>query len=312
MNRRQINRKQAIAFILMSALLLISGGVLLRLDYSMVQEKVHAQNQVKLDFAAEMIGYMEHMEDSSGTDSASYMTKTVRFMTMALTDSVSGEEYDGQRLFKNGAVAEVRGNQVIVPAGSPEFLRQLSAEDLKTASLAETLPAITSDGQNTAVTAGNIAGNYYYVCWPEENEQNENPYAYLDNEEFRNMAKQSFGGLLFALDETGTQSLIYEAPEAAGTYETVSPEVRAQLMHDKPRWVTAGGSRWFYTCSVIAESGSVLIWLMPASSLLLRSVVHVSLSEVSALIIFVTMIVYFFSVLLYCGSRKLAKSELLP
>ena len=130
MNKKQINRKQTSVLILMALLLLVSGAVLFRMDQAMMQKKMQARNQAKLDSVAELVRYLDHTHESGVSASAIQQQENVRFMTMSLAE-VREESGDiAQRLFSDGAVAQLNGNQVIFPQGVPEYLQKLTREDL--------------------------------------------------------------------------------------------------------------------------------------------------------------------------------------
>lgn len=288
MNRTQIKQKQLSALILMSVLLLISGTILFRMDYAGVQEIVRQRNQMKLDSAAEMIRNMERMEEFSESSLASHTEKNVRFIELILKDSAAPEGYIGPHLFADGAVAEVSGDQVIFPDGVPEHVRTLSLDELRNGCEA-------------------VSDQFCYVSWAGEQRNNEDPYAFLNTEAFQKAAEQSFRGLLLGMDRDQNLTLIFASEEASGLFG----EIDSRLAADQPKTVRAGGTKWICTYSRPEEDDLMLIWLMPQSPLFVRSVLHAALTMVSMLIIFVTLITYFFSVLSYTSTRSLSETEAL-
>ena len=301
MDKKQLIKKEITALILMALLLLITGIAFLRMDYVHVQKKVQTQNQVKLDFTAEMIEYIRNIENDTAALSLSHAQETVRFMTAALAETTAAEGSPEPRLLGDGAIVRLQGNQAVFPAGVPEYVLSLSADDIRKNSQG-------SSETEELFCSGKISEDLYYITWPDETAEAEDPYAYLSNEEFQDMASESFRGLL--IRSAGDDfSLVFESPDTAGSFSKLSDEVIRKVLANRPQTVRAGGSRWLCTYSRSEDDDSVLVWLMPDSSILLRSVIHTAISLVSELIIFVTLIHYFFSVLSYSNTHKLNSLE---
>ena len=203
-----MKKKEITAFTLMTALLLLSGFILFRMDQSKLQTKMQTENQIKLDSVAEMVRYMESIREASRA-------------------SIEAEKYP-----------------------------------------------------------------------------------YLKSDEFLEIAEQSFNGVLLLSTASDEQMpFVWKSESLAGTEFPFDPALLHELITRMPRIVKTAGSRWFCTYSIIDEGGSVLIWLMPYRSLIMRSILHVSLTQVSELIIFVTILTYFFSVLKYITTHKLTKQQ---
>ena len=82
MNKKQIRDREIAAYTLMALLLLLSGFILYRMDYSRQKSKMLDQNQMKLDFAAEVIRYMDSIQDASRTSFENHQEKNLRFTAM--------------------------------------------------------------------------------------------------------------------------------------------------------------------------------------------------------------------------------------
>ena len=138
----------------------------------------------------------------------------------------------------------------------------------------------------------------------------EEPYAYLKSDGFLEMAEGSFDGVLLLSTIADEQMpFFWKSESLSDTDLTFDPELSHELITGMPRIVKAAGLRWFCTYSRLDNGDSVLIWLMPLRSLVMRSLLHVSLTVVSELIILVTILTYFFSVLKYSKTHKLTKQQ---
>ena len=138
----------------------------------------------------------------------------------------------------------------------------------------------------------------------------EERYSYLKSDAFLEMAEQSFDGVLLLSTIADEQmSFTWKSKSISDKDLTYDPGLIHELITAKPQTLKASGSSWFCTYSQLENSDSVLIWLMPVRSLVIRSFLHVSLTVLSELIILVTLITYFFSVLKYSSTHKLTKQQ---
>ncbi len=239
MNEKQIRGREIAAFTLMGLLLLLSGIILYRMDYSRQLRKMQDQNQMKLDFVAEMIRYLDSIQDASKTSFENHQEKNLRFMTMTGAD---------------------------FPAADEDV--QISFEI-------------------------------------------ERDHSYLNDEDFQKMAKQTLDGvLILASSGDQQQSLIRDTASSSGTEASFEPELVSKLIKDRPQTVRTAGSQWLCTYSLLDNRSSVLLYLTPLRQLILRCLFHIGLAEVSALLIFVATIAYFFSVIKYSSSHPLTKQQI--
>lgn len=237
-----MKKKEITTYTVMTALLLLSGFILFRMDQSKLQQKMRNENRIRLDLLAEMIRYMEDIRESSRASYDAHLEKNLLFNTVNSDDNVTADEYPEQ-----------------VPTGD------------------------------------NL----------------DEPYSYLKNEEFPEIADQSFDGVLLLSTIADEQiSYIRKSQSLTGTDITFDPVLIHDLLTGKPQIIKAAGSRWLCSYSQLENIDSVLIWLMPLRSLVIRSVLHLSLTLVSELIIFVTILTYFFSVLEYSQTHKLTKQQI--
>ena len=237
-----MKKKEITTYTVMTALLLLSGFILFRMDQSKLQQKMRNENRIRLDLLAEMIRYMEDIRESSRASYDAHLEKNLLFNTVNSDDNATADEYPEQ-----------------VPTGD------------------------------------NL----------------DEPYSYLKNEEFPEIADQSFDGVLLLSTIADEQiSYIRKSQSLTGTDITFDPVLIHDLLTGKPQIIKAAGSRWLCSYSQLENVDSVLIWLMPLRSLVIRSVLHLSLTLVSELIIFVTILTYFFSVMKYSNTHKLTKQQI--
>ena len=69
MNDKQIKRKEITAYTLMTLLLILSAYILFRMDYARELDKMQAQSRMRLDSIAEMIQFIESIQESSRSSS---------------------------------------------------------------------------------------------------------------------------------------------------------------------------------------------------------------------------------------------------
>ena len=241
MNDKQIQRKEITAYTLMTLLLILSAYILFRMDYARELDKMQAQSRMRLDSIAEMIQFIESIQESSRSSSDVHYQKNLSLLSPLPADPTAADKSAGQ---------------------------------LRTA------------------------------------DEEEDPYAYLRSEELQDMVKQSFNGILLLVSTADEKlPLIWQSSTFSDTDNVSEPGITPKMIREQQQIVKAAGADWFCTYAEIENGGLSLIYLTPLQSVILRSIFHVSLTGVSALIIFVTMITYFFSVLKYSNTHHLTKQE---
>ena len=77
MNDKQIKRKEITAYTLMTLLLILSAYILFRMDYARELDKMQAQSRMRLDSIAEMIQFIESIQESSRSSSDVHYQKNL-------------------------------------------------------------------------------------------------------------------------------------------------------------------------------------------------------------------------------------------
>ena len=140
--------------------------------------------------------------------------------------------------------------------------------------------------------------------------QEEDHYAYLSTEEFQNIIKQSFDGILMLVSTTNEEPApIWQAITFSDTDNVPAPDITKKMITEQQQIIKASGSNWLCTCLNLKNGSTALIYLLPLRSVIMRCVYHIALAELSALIIFVTILAYFFSVIKYSKTHLLTKQE---
>ena len=227
----------------MILLLVLSGFFLFRMDYARELNKMQSQSRMRLDSIAEMILFMESIQESSGASDDSHLQKNLSLLSSLPADRAIEDKFAGQ---------------------------------LRTA------------------------------------DEEEEPYAYLRSEELQNLVKQSFNGILLLISTADEKlPLIWQSSTFSDADNVSEPGITPKMIREQQQIIKAADANWFCTYAEIKNSGMSLIYLTPLRSVIMRSILHVSLTIVSALIIFVTILTYFFSVLRYTNTHQLTKQETL-
>ena len=143
-----------------------------------------------------------------------------------------------------------------------------------------------------------------------DNDPAEGKNSYLYSEDFQKMAEQTLNGVLILASATDQPAaLIWESVSSSDAEISFDSELVSKLIKDRPQTAKAAGFHWLCTYSS-HNNDSALLYLTPLRSLIIRSVIRVSLTLVSELIIFVTILTYFFSVLEYSQTHKLTKQQI--
>ena len=95
MNDKQIKRKEITAYTLMTLLLILSAYILFRMDYARELDKMQAQSRMRLDSIAEMIQFIESIQESSRSSSDVHYQKNLSLLSPLPADSAATEKSAG-------------------------------------------------------------------------------------------------------------------------------------------------------------------------------------------------------------------------
>ena len=297
------------------ALILISGLVLLWFDLQMTQARELDRFQLRLDAIAESVHFVEKMQKSSRETFEKHFQDNLNFMASILADDISEEGYSGPMLFRDGAMVEIRGDQVIWPENIPEGFPDISAGDLREGKIITAeIPSPTDDDPGavrrlTFMTAP-VQDPCYYVDWTEEKEIQYGQYNALNDQRFLEAAEQFFDAsiLLVSTSDPSLPLLIESASRPGVKYATelgFTPEIIAERRHI----VHVNGTRSLCNWAEVENGTAVLIHIVPYHSLLVSSIMHVGLIEISILLILATLIAYIISIRKCIRTKQLSKQQ---
>lgn len=313
----ETRRKGKIVFIfaLLAVLVLVAGLIMLRMERNRLLEKEQEQSRIKLNAVAEVIRSVETMREASRESFEKRMQQYVRFVISALSDEMEKGDAPIQTLFEDGAVVEIRDNEVIWPEGSPAGLSgQVSAEDIRKGLRLEREFSVSAADPETGmkrfiILSGQIKGNYYYVDWTEEKEILSDEYAYLKDELFLNLAEEYFGGaMLLVSAEDSSLPLISKSSAFEGAESAADLGFTREMIGEERRLVQVQGEECLCAYTTVADGTATLIYTKPTSTISNRSIARIGMAMMPALVILVTMVVYILSVISYVREKRLSRT----
>lgn len=311
--------KAVAIYAVMVVLLCLTAVVLFWLDYDQWKAKELSLCQIKLDSTAETMRIMEDLQKSSKASYDRHRQDNLGFMTATLAGYITENGYTGPRLFDDGAVVELRANQVLWPEGIPDGFPTLSPEDVRQGrQLEASIPSVKASGaaasdtdeKSVLLMSGRIGGDYYYVDWTNVDDIPGNQYAGLSDEDFLNNAAEPFdGALLLVSTEEESLPIIHESGTYPETVNAAELGLTRELIEQRCANLKIGGISSLCVYSELREGAEALIFVMPFRALFMRCLPHVVMVEVSALIIIVTLCHYLLSVFRYIRGHRLTKKQ---
>lgn len=307
--------KTLLASALLAVLLVLAGFIILQMEKARLLEKEQEQGRIKLNAVAEVIRSVETMRESSRESFEKRLQQNLLFKTSTLADEMENEGVPSRTLFEDGAVAEIQGDQVVWPEGTPKGIcESFTAEEIRKGGRFEReFPVSAADPdagtRRLIFMIGRISGDYYYADWTEESEILNDQYAYLRDEIFLNMAEKFFGGgLLLVSTEDSSLPLLSEStafPGAAGAAELgFTPEIIAE----QRQIVQVNGENCLCSYTVLDNGTATLVYTKPAKSVMIRGVTRVGMAMLPVLVILATLVAYILSVIRYVREKQLSRT----
>lgn len=316
---KQTRAKAVVIYTVMVVLLCLSAVMLFRLDYDQWKAKEQSLCQIKLDSTAEALRIMGDLQSDSKASYDLYRQRKLGFMTETLAEYCAENTYFGPRLFGDGAVIELRGDEVLWPEGAPDSLTALSAGDVRQGRQVEASAPYAKDSdtdlpgtaQETVLySSGRIDGDFYYVDWTRVDDISGNQFSGSGDGDFLNKIEESFdGALLMVSIEEATLPLIHASMAYPGTANAAELGFTPELIAQRSAFLDIGGVSSLCVYSELGENTAVLICIKPLRALFLRCLPHVIMVEISALIIIVTLCHYLLTVFHYIGAHRLTKKQ---
>ena len=195
MGYEQHYQKGIISCLLIIVLVALSGYYMYSSELADCQEKELKVSRYKVSSVAMLLEHAEKTRSDAVDFFDSHEQKNLQFMELYLKDYVTEDGYDGPRVFEDGAVVELQGDQVSWPEGMSIDIPDVTADQIR---------------QGDQVKSGSlylefrrIDGDTWYVDWTDEQEIRQDRDAFLDDGDMLSSAEKSYGGsfLLVSLQD---------------------------------------------------------------------------------------------------------------
>ena len=311
--------KAVVIYVVLVVLLCLSAFLLFRLDYDQWKAKELSLCQIKLDSTAEAMRIMKDLQVDSKASYIRHKQGNLSFMTDTLSEYCMENGYIGPRMFDDGAVVELRADQVLWPEELSGGIPDLTAEDVRQGRQVEVNVPFEKDpdsdapdeGQNNIlVMSGRIGGNYYYVDWTQVDDAPDNSYAgFSDGAFLKNISESFDGALLMVSTRDDMILLIHGSEEYPRTDDAANLGLTREMVERRSAFTDVGGVSSMCVYSDLGEDGATLVYVKPLRALFMRCMPHVVMVELSALIIIVTLCHYLLTVFHYIASHALTKKQ---
>ena len=307
-----MKKKKILVYSLLAVLLAAAGLILFLTEISALKDKEHAQCQMKLDTACEVLESVQAMRTSSRARFEEQIQENLRFMTTTLAADVTKEGYTGPRLYEDGAVVEVRDGKVSWPEGYPEEYAVLGAEEILASSRVE--KAVSSPGaedpeakQRMVFVSGRIAGSYYYVDRTDMAEILYDQYAFLEDERVQGITEGTFGGsVIMVAEKEDSLPLLNRFSGNPGATDATELGFTKENLQERRRTLQVNGEHCLCAYAAVNDGAEMMIYIEPTRHLYARALTHTGVALASILIILVTITAYIFSVREYVKNNRLS------
>lgn len=333
-------RKRTARTFLITAIMLIPVGVFMVLGgMRFARERENAQIRLKMDALAELVANENEMYNAAVEAFDRKLAAHMTMMTVSLGKLATPEGYAGPRLFSDGFVVQLRGDDVILPEGMPEekpwLSRSIIEQSIESGKLrtgrftvadADTKSASAFDGAEEAgvrfqpgrysLSYGRITDDLVYVGMVPEsmleetiNSYVERNYTAVENE------NGGFGGITLVVTEQDDSVTLLKAYGDAGAYASLSdigiaPE---QVLNRTPILIVNGST---YSCNYSTIQGTwdgwenpVMVQMLPVATIGMRSAVQSAIIGYAMLLVLVNIIVYVMSVQRYVRDNVISDAQ---
>ena len=277
----------------MAALLLAVGVLCFLQGFSRSLRRTRYLDQLKLDSTAEMLRQVREVDKQAEKDFDRNQENHARFMAAMLKDFMKEGSYTGPRLFEDGAVAEIRGEQVVWPEGlSPDFPKPDPGE----------LTRAGEEQTGTAAEAGlfyvaGISENVFYVSLIPEASYKAYQANHTWDEKMLAQLEESLQGtvLLVSSAEEGLP-LLKEPARFPGIGSAGELGITREKLSEDVLTAKIDGEYYLCTFSPLAGAEEGVIYLSPLRPAITRVLMHTGMIMTVTLVIFATILTYLLSV----------------
>ena len=294
-----IRNKAICAFVLLIVVLVLCSFALTYTGVWMGRIREAEQEELKMSSLLDFINDVYAQRDTADRRFTEFVSRDVRFMSGLLREFLTEDGYDGPRTFRDGFVAELRGDEVLLPdgilKGEMDISRGLIKESIASGSMMTGRLLVASDHEDalkeflseepnkedysdTAVKTcflsfGEISDRFIYVDVTSEIEYLDtldaftyNAYAALD------AADQSYGGVTLAVSvQDGELRILRSYGNTEGFEDLKAIGIDAGFLSRGEKLLNVNGTS--YRCAVIGldldrigEDNSFVIQLLPQVS----------------------------------------------
>ena len=298
--------------------------------------------RLKLDTMIDMVSFMDARQDSAEKAFEKKINQNVRFMAEALREFVTENGYTGPRLFSDGAVIEIQGEDILYPENMPKALQIVTPQLIEQTIKGETgytfdvlLDKEDADQEEkeadedlymdylkheAGLAFAEISDDLYYMDWTTEDEFVNYLSANVNSEQIIEIAETTFGGALFLVDTDvieGEQYLYnvsswfpdcYTAGEIGFSEEDI--EQKKLVMQLQGTSYVCIYKRFESMENIDLPEPVVVIYAEPLLPHMKRVLMRAALITLLALVIFATVAVWLISAQQYVRKRQLNEKEL--
>lgn len=302
---RKPPNKTVRGFIIAFVALALITAVLLAYGDSLTRAREEEQLRLKTNVIGEIIASRNQMRETAGERYEEHVRKQLGLMTASLSDQAGGDGSGsaGRRVFEDGFVAELLGNEVLLPAGAPEGL-SLSRELIENSLASGAVLTGRDETQGLLLSFGKVADNLVYVQMTPEEEYT----AYMDLYQHETnqalvRAESVFGGTTLILAEQEGkwvqvgklgEDLPCESPEELGLTQ--------EMIRDRVSSLKVNGED--YECTYLSVSSDLtegeevlLVQLLPHTQ-------YTGYGSLAFLVTLMTMLLVFSGLITYIGAAQ--------
>ena len=263
-------RKPIFAFLILLILSTAMAAVIVVLNFAQSQEKANYRNELIAKNAVESLKILENdvnrVYDSTEQKTAAGVELTVSAMRKLPEEELSS----GPRIFEDGAIVQIRNDEIIYPEDFPYTFDEMTADFLRSEPTVEFQRLTDPDSEDTvfsAVTARPITDDYWYIDWTSQEEYME---TVQDSVAVFNIIKdlqQAFDGYIFLLNPKLSDQDIYYAPDEFEECSTVEElGLTWEMIEGKTPLLTIGNNSYSAHYTTVRIFGNSMIALILINS----------------------------------------------